>query len=132
MFPREYGTLRIPVHSVLQAHRVKILSLGDPAVGKSCLIKRYCEEKFVKDYISTIGIDYGVKSAKIKDTESKITTVYFIYNLFKVKVNFWDVAGADVYYDVRNEFYKDTHGVNHTFLFATFTKKGYPYLRCDG
>ena len=83
MFPREYGTLRIPVQSVLQAHRVKILSLGDPAVGKSCLIKRYCEEKFVKDYISTIGIDYGVKSAKIKDTESKTTTAYFFISYSK-------------------------------------------------
>ena len=38
-------------------------------------------------------------------------------------MNFWDVAGADVYYDVRNEFYKDTHGVKHTFLFATLLQK---------
>jgi GTPase SAR1 family protein len=30
---------------------------------------------------------------------------------FKVKVNFWDVAGDPVYYEVRNEFYKDTQGV---------------------
>lgn len=30
----------------MQAHRrVKIISLGDPAVGKSCLIKRYCEQR---------------------------------------------------------------------------------------
>ncbi|KAJ3066932.1 DnaJ sub C member 27, partial [Quaeritorhiza haematococci] len=27
------------------------------------------------------------------------------------KVNFWDVAGDQVYYEIRNEFYKDTNGV---------------------
>jgi DnaJ family protein C protein 27 len=45
---------------------LKIISIGNQEVGKSCLIKRYCEEKFVERYISTIGIDYGVKKLKIK------------------------------------------------------------------
>ena len=43
------------------ALRIKIISMGAPGVGKSCLIKRYCEEKFVSKYIGTIGVDYGVK-----------------------------------------------------------------------
>ena len=42
------------------ALRIKIISMGAPGVGKSCLIKRYCEEKFVSKYIGTIGVDYGV------------------------------------------------------------------------
>jgi GTPase SAR1 family protein len=25
--------------------RIKVLAIGDPFVGKSCLIKRYCENK---------------------------------------------------------------------------------------
>lgn len=45
----------------------KIISVGNPEVGKSCLIKRYCEGRFVKRYISTIGIDYGVKKMNIQD-----------------------------------------------------------------
>lgn len=28
-----------------------------------------------------------------------------------VKVSFWDTAGAPTYLPIRNEFYKDTHGV---------------------
>lgn len=40
----------------------KITSVGNQEVGKSCLIKRYCEGRFVKRYISTIGVDYGVKN----------------------------------------------------------------------
>ena len=33
--------------------------MGEAGTGKSCLIKRYCEEKFVAKYISTIGVDFG-------------------------------------------------------------------------
>jgi GTPase SAR1 family protein len=33
--------------------------MGEASTGKSCLIKRYCEEKFVAKYISTIGVDFG-------------------------------------------------------------------------
>lgn len=28
--------------------------------GQSCIIKRYCEKRFVSKYLATIGIDYGV------------------------------------------------------------------------
>eukprot|EP00118_Oscarella_pearsei_P005404 m.24867 g.24867 ORF g.24867 m.24867 type:complete len:61 (+) comp28689_c0_seq3:43-225(+) len=43
-----------------QTARIKIISLGDAEVGKSCLIKRFCEKRFVSKYMGTIGIDYGV------------------------------------------------------------------------
>lgn len=57
--------------------RIKVLSLGSGGVGKSCLIKRYCEDRFVPKYIATIGIDYGVKPVQIDGSD--------------VRVNFWDV-----------------------------------------
>ncbi|PRP80460.1 putative ras family GTPase [Planoprotostelium fungivorum] len=77
--------------------RMKIISIGGAGVGKSCLIKRYCEERFVNKYISTIGVDYGVKQINIDGRE--------------IKVDFWDLAGGADYLEVRNEFYKDTLGV---------------------
>jgi len=70
--------------------------LGDGGVGKSCLIKRYCEGKFVSRYIATIGVDYGVKPVSV--------------GRFEVRVNFWDLSGHPEFFDVRNEFYKDTQG----------------------
>eukprot|EP00294_Goniomonas_avonlea_P014252 CAMPEP_0114556464 /NCGR_PEP_ID=MMETSP0114-20121206/9305_1 /TAXON_ID=31324 /ORGANISM="Goniomonas sp, Strain m" /LENGTH=169 /DNA_ID=CAMNT_0001741675 /DNA_START=154 /DNA_END=663 /DNA_ORIENTATION=- len=70
--------------------------MGDAGVGKSCLIKRYCEEKFVSKYISTIGVDFGVKGVMVDGIE--------------VKVNFWDLAGPAEYFEVRNEFYRDSQG----------------------
>jgi hypothetical protein len=52
--------------------------------------------QFVSKYISTIGVDYGVKGIVLSGEE--------------VKVNFWDLAGSKEYLEVRNEFYKDTQG----------------------
>ena len=36
------------------------LSILQFAFLQSCIIKRYCEKRFVSKYMSTIGIDYGV------------------------------------------------------------------------
>ncbi|XP_048457009.1 dnaJ homolog subfamily C member 27 isoform X1 [Rhincodon typus] len=77
--------------------RVKVISLGSAEVGKSCIIKRYCEKRFVPKYLATIGIDYGVTKVQVRDRE--------------IKVNIFDMAGHPFFYEVRNEFYKDTQGV---------------------
>eukprot|EP01063_Lacrimia_lanifica_P036530 TRINITY_DN7274_c0_g1_i1.p2 TRINITY_DN7274_c0_g1~~TRINITY_DN7274_c0_g1_i1.p2 ORF type:complete len:206 (+),score=51.74 TRINITY_DN7274_c0_g1_i1:121-738(+) len=77
-------------------HRVKIISLGSNGVGKSCLIKRHCEEQFVTKYITTIGIDFGVKMTHVQGRP--------------VKVHFWDLAGNQEYFEIRNEFYSDAEG----------------------
>jgi DnaJ family protein C protein 27 len=87
---------RTQVPPLRSSVRIKIISLGDPAVGKSCLIKRYCEQRFVTKYVATIGVDYGVKPIKMRGTE--------------VRVNFWDLAGGEEYADIRNEFFKDAQG----------------------
>mmetsp|Transcript_32032 Transcript_32032/g.29019 ORF Transcript_32032/g.29019 Transcript_32032/m.29019 type:complete len:113 (+) Transcript_32032:36-374(+) len=76
---------------------VKVLSVGDSQTGKSCLIKRYCEERFVSRYITTIGVDYGVKKMNLKNR--------------KIAVNFFDLSGNEEYKMIRNDFYKNAQGV---------------------
>ena len=66
------------------------MSIGDPEVGKSCLIKRYCEGRFVSRYIPTIGVDYGVKKTTIKQ--------------YKVNINFFDLSGEGDYISISKEF----------------------------
>lgn len=80
---------------------IKILSVGDPECGKSCIIKRYCEGRFVNRYISTIGVDYGVKKMNIQG--------------IKVAVNFFDLSGQRDYEEIRKEFFRDSQGVILTF-----------------
>jgi len=79
----------------------KIISVSNSEVGKSCLIKRYCEGRFVKRYISTIGIDYGVKKLELLG--------------HKVCINFFDLSGNDEYKMIRTEFYKGSCGIIMVF-----------------
>jgi GTPase SAR1 family protein len=36
--------------------RVKILTIGDSGVGKTCLIMRFSGEEFIQSFITTVGI----------------------------------------------------------------------------
>lgn len=54
--------------------------------------------QFVSKYISTIGIDYGVKPVTV--------------NGEPVRINFWDLSGHPDFFEIRNEFYKDSQGVS--------------------
>jgi DnaJ family protein C protein 27 len=51
----------------------------------------------VSRYISTIGVDYGVKPVTVDGR--------------RTKVNFWDLSGHPEFFEIRNEFYKDSQGV---------------------
>ena len=77
--------------------RLKIISLGNVNVGKSCLIKRYCEKRFVSKYMATIGIDYGVTRLRVRN--------------YDIRMNIFDFSGHPLFYEVRNEFYRDIQGI---------------------
>ncbi len=77
--------------------RLRIALVGSEGVGKSCLIKRYCEKRFVSRYAPTIGIDYGATKIAVDKRD--------------VAVHIFDMSGSPLFNDVRNEFYRDTHGL---------------------
>ena len=74
---------------------VKVVSVGNSCCGKSCLIKRYCEKKFIPKYISTIGLDFGVRHTTAPPPHTQLT----------LKLNFFDLSGAGYYGAVRRDFY---------------------------
>lgn len=73
---------------------IKIVDIGESGVGKTCLVKSFCESKFSKNYTETIGVDYGFKLHSVHDKE--------------VRVTFWDFGGSPAYVDVRRELYHQT------------------------
>ena len=75
---------------------VKVVSVGASCAGKSCLIKRYCEKKFIPKYISTIGLDFGVRHTPAPPPQAATT----------LKLNFFDLSGAGYYGGVRRDFYE--------------------------
>lgn len=53
----------------------KILILGDMGVGKSCLLLRYAENTFNPAHISTIGVDFKIRTCTINDQVVKLQIV---------------------------------------------------------
>lgn len=44
---------------------IKVVVVGNGAVGKSSLIQRYCKGSFTKDYKKTIGVDFLERQLKL-------------------------------------------------------------------
>jgi len=82
---------------------VKLLSLGDKQTGKSCLIKRYCEKRFVSKYQMTIGIDYGTTLVN-STTKSK-----------PLKLHIFDTGGHACFSQIRKDFYENCQAILLTF-----------------
>ena len=76
----------------------KLLLLGDSAVGKSCLLLRYCDEKFQDLHLATIGLDFRLK------------TIY-LENNKKIKVQIWDTAGQDRFLAITKNYYRGANGI---------------------
>ncbi|KAK1121584.1 hypothetical protein K0M31_010379 [Melipona bicolor] len=59
----------------------KVLVLGDSNVGKTCIVHRYCDERYYDTYISTIGKKPS-KPSRVADTAGQerfraLTTAYY-------------------------------------------------------
>ena len=73
--------------------RFKIAVVGDGAVGKTSLIKKYTKGTFEKDYIKTIGAQLSKYNKEI--------------NGDMVRLIFWDIAGQDDFTFLHHLFYKE-------------------------
>ncbi|MFX1296502.1 MAG: GTP-binding protein [Promethearchaeota archaeon] len=76
----------------LKHYALKIVVMGDPAVGKSSLVRRHATNKFEEDYAPTIGTDFALKVVKIEDMEITCTI--------------WDIGGHEHFMTVRNVYYE--------------------------
>ncbi|MBD3193495.1 MAG: GTP-binding protein [Candidatus Lokiarchaeota archaeon] len=70
----------------------KITVIGDGAVGKTSLIKKYTQGSFQKDYIKTLGAQFSKYDEEIEGENCKLF--------------FWDIAGQDEFNFMRPTFYK--------------------------
>jgi Ras-related protein Rab-1A len=79
----------------------KILIIGDSGVGKSCLMTRFSDEVFESNYISTIGVDFKIKTI---DVEDKV-----------IKLQVWDTSGQERFRSITSSYYRGAHGIMITF-----------------
>ena len=76
---------------------IKLVLIGDSNVGKTCLLMRFSEDKFVQDHMPTIGIDFKIKMMVVEDV--------------RIKLQLWDTAGQERFQTVTANYYKGAEGV---------------------
>jgi Ras-related protein Rab-23 len=74
--------------------RFKIVVVGDGAVGKTSLIKKFTKGTFEKDYVKTIGAQFSKYNKK--------------FNGDMIRLLFWDIAGQDDFNFLHHLFYKES------------------------
>ena len=91
----------------------KIISLGDSGVGKSSIFRRYTENKFDEDTMSTIGLAFADKELTLQNKE-------------KVKLKLVDTGGQERYKSLAKNYYKNADGV--LFVFAHNDKDSFDHI----
>lgn len=71
---------------------LKVVFAGDGGVGKTSLIRRFCDGRFEISRVQTIGVDFQSKLVSLPTGS--------------VKLSIWDLAGQDRFQVVRSGFYR--------------------------
>ena len=82
-------------------NELKILLIGDSSVGKTSILLKYIDDKFSDNYMSTIGVEYKIKSLTI--------------NGKKVMLRIWDTSGQERFLSITKNFYRNANGVIFVF-----------------
>ncbi|KAL4656448.1 ras-related protein Rab-15 [Arapaima gigas] len=75
----------------------RLLLLGDSGVGKTCLLCRFTDNEFHSSHISTIGVDFKMKTLEIDG--------------IKVRIQIWDTAGQERYQTITKQYYRRAQGI---------------------
>lgn len=65
----------------------KLLLIGDSGVGKTCIIFRFADNTFNPTFISTIGIDFKIKTLEIGECCPRHLYLIFRHSDMKLIVN---------------------------------------------
>merc|ERR1712226_1789855 len=74
-----------------------LVLIGDSNVGKSCLLLRFADDIYNESYISTIGVDFKIRTI---DLEGKT-----------IKLQIWDTAGQERFRTISSTYYRGAHGI---------------------
>ncbi|EDO34945.1 predicted protein [Nematostella vectensis] len=75
----------------------KIVLIGDPGVGKTCIVQRFRSGTFVERNGSTIGVDFTMRSVQVDNK--------------KIKLQIWDTAGQERFRTITQSYYRSCNGV---------------------
>ncbi|EDX11365.1 GD14951 [Drosophila simulans] len=91
-----------------------VIMLGDSGVGKTSLLIRFRDGRYVPSYfLSTVGIDFRNKVVVVDGT--------------RVKLQIWDTAGQERFRSVTHAYYRDAHAL--LLLYDVTNKTTYDNIR---
>lgn len=73
----------------------KIIIIGDSGIGKSSILFRFTDDVYNESYISTIGVDF------------KIKTIFINGKIIKLQI--WDTAGQERFRTITTSYYRGSH-----------------------
>jgi Ras-related protein Rab-3C len=74
----------------------KLLIIGNSSVGKTSFLFRYSDDSFSSSFVSTVGIDFKVKTVFQQDK--------------RIKLQIWDTAGQERYRTITTAYYRGAMG----------------------
>ena len=80
---------------------LKIILVGDSSVGKTSLLLKYTKGGFEENYMSTIGVDFKLKSIEV--------------NNYKVNLKIMDTCGQERFKSLNKNFYSSADGIMFVF-----------------
>lgn len=78
------------------AYMIKLVLIGDAAVGKTSIRQRYLGHGFQKEHLTTLGADFAATTREVGD--------------YQIKYQIWDLAGQPMFKNVRPRFFKGCFG----------------------
>lgn len=91
-------------------HVLKVLLLGDGAVGKTALILRFIENKFKEDYSMSLGVDFLTKTIRFVEKREDGLDVNRT-----VSLQVWDIAGQARHVSYSHLYLKGAAGAFYVF-----------------
>nr|XP_057933807.1 EF-hand calcium-binding domain-containing protein 4B isoform X2 [Doryrhamphus excisus] len=75
----------------------KVVLVGNSSVGKTSLLRSFCEGHFHASTTATVGIDFSVKTLTL--------------NNMQIAMQLWDTAGQERYRSITKQFFRKADGV---------------------
>lgn len=93
-------------------NRVRNICLG---VGKSCLLLRFCDDSWTPSFITTIGIDFKIRTIEVDGKRIKLQIVCIIHIFYwgrhRLTITQWDTAGQERFRTITTAYYRGSMGI---------------------